>query len=84
MLDLLPRLRALAALMLDPGHGISSCSSTFAPLAIHVRPKGFYQEWFTDRSSSQVFVSINSLSPTLCLPKWHIEAIKFYALSLSA
>jgi hypothetical protein len=24
MLDLLPRLRALAALMLDPGHGVSS------------------------------------------------------------
>jgi len=29
-------------------------------------------------------VSINFLPPTLCLPKWHIEAIKCYALSLSA
>ena len=80
MLGPLPRLRALAALMLDPRHAISSCSSTFTPLSIHVRPKGFYQEWFTDRCSSQVLVSINSLSPTLRLPKWYSEAITFYAV----
>ena len=78
LLDLLPCLRAL---MLDPGHGVSSCSSLLlgALLAIHARPKD--SPGMVHRPLS---VSINFLPPTLCLPKWHIEAIKCYALSLSA
>src|SRR3989442_15065541 len=57
LLDLLPCLRAL---MLDPGHGFSSCSSLLmgALLAIHARPKRFTRNG----------------SPAACLPQWHIEA----------
>src|SRR5205814_4608702 len=74
------------ALMLDPVHGVSSCSALldFRSTRHSRAAKKVHQKWFTDRCSPQVFVSINSLPPTLCLPKWHIEAIKFYVLSLTA
>jgi hypothetical protein len=70
--------------MLDTGSGVSSCSSrlTDALLAIHVRSKRF------TRNGSQTDVlpdvHVNQLLSTLYLPEWHIGAIKFYTLRLSA
>src|SRR5947209_13228453 len=54
--------------MLHLEHGVSSCSSLLdVRFPGHSRAaKKVLQEWFTDRCSPQVFVSIDSLRPCAC------------------